>query len=138
MAEILLKKTLTGLVPLDAMAQEYWDKLGLGDVVRCKVSKPRNYRFLSKYWTLLTLILGNQDVFPDVDSLHGCVKRATGYSRVYELKNGDTYEHVGSISFAKMTEEEFEVYYKKVMKFICEAVIPGLEEEDLVRELISF
>lgn len=138
MTDMLLRKTSSGFVPLDDIGQEYWDSLGLGDVIKCKVSKPRNYKFLQKYWACVRLVFKNQRYFPSQEVLHGAIKQATGYATTYEFKNGQTYTHIGSISFAKMDEVEFEIFYKTAIRFICENVIPGLKEEDLVRELLSF
>ena len=138
MSEILLKKTLTGLMPLDALAFDYCDKLKLGDVIKCKVSKPRNYKHLQKYWVMINVVFQEQSVFPAPEVLHGALKKALGYSTTYKLHDGSYYTHVGSISFAKMTQDQFDLFYKNAVNFVCKSVIPGLDDKDLERELLSF
>jgi len=103
-----------------------------------ELKKPRNYRFLKKYFKLIDFTLYHlPEIFEysvslfgveiakvpitSKDSLHGLFKYFMG---------------VETISFAGMTEDEFSEFYSKALDICCR--ILGAKEEDVIRELVSF
>jgi hypothetical protein len=140
MAEkIFVKRNLFGaLVPADARSEEVIKSLPFEKWLTAQISQPRNVKHNAKYWTLLSKVFANQEHFKSVDDLHTCIKVATGYSVTYQLKNGKKVVCPASISFAKMSQQDFNKFYEEVVQFITTEVIPGLNSRDLEREIEGF
>ena len=54
---IYLKKTLSGLKPIDQESEDNLKKIKIGETRLYKVTKPRNYKYHQKYFVLLNLVL---------------------------------------------------------------------------------
>lgn len=138
MADIYLKRTLSGLAPSNEQAEEAMQSIPVGKVVKAKISQPRNVQHHQKYWAMVGLIFKNQSYFTTAEHLHQAIKARCGYSTKYQFKNGDTLTCSDSIAFGKMDQADFEIFYEKAVGFIAAEVIPGIDKEDLRRELEGF
>jgi hypothetical protein len=93
-------------------------KLKPGDLLECEIKKPRNYQFHKKYFALINMLFDNQEIYNNIDHLRHDLILEAGF---YDLRNniqGAEVKEVKSISFAKMTEEEFENLYSKTLDVI--------------------
>lgn len=115
-----------------------YEKLkGLHRDVTYKVTltRPRNYLFLKKFFALLNLAYQNQDTFNNLDDMRDWLTMSAGfYSRV-QTPTGEIFKPK-SISFAGMSEDEFEDVYNRVADEICKWL--DLSDEDLQENLIHF
>jgi len=110
-------------------------KIKVGDLLECEIRKPRNYKFHKKFFALLNLVYQNQEIYNDIDDLREDLTVASGFyvSRTsiqnYQIKKAK------SISFAKMSEEDFSKFYNaivdvivKYFKFDKESIKENIEQ----------
>ena len=105
-----------------------------GQPVRVDIKQPRNLQRHKFYWVLLNIVVENwpeEQSRLSADSLHQVIKIETGHVNVINF-NGETIVLPKSISFNKMDEEEFKVFLRDTVRFLCENVIPGLNKNDLL------
>ena len=152
MATLHLRKLYSSLVPADSESVEEMEKIKMNSIVKCEITKPRNIKFLRKYFSLINLaydhfeppgqkeyrgqqVQKNRDVFRhEITILSGF------YDAVYKIDG--TFKLVAkSISFGSMTEDEFSDLYSKTISVILERVLTNYTEDDLnkvVDEILSF
>lgn len=153
--KLYLRKLPGGmLAPEDDEAVEWLQGVKTGDIVKAEVTRPRNYRFLRKYMALLRLAFDSWEM---PDSLHNGLPVQKNFQRFrkdvaiacgfYELTvniRGETRAEAKSISFANMTEEDFnDLYQKTITLFISKyRILTGYadaaEVDRVVEELLRF
>ena len=121
-----------------AGSEDEFLKMKRGDLYSATITKHRNTGLHNKYWKLLRTIFDNQEVFKRIEHLSDFFKRTTGYCEYYTDQNGDKQISYDSLSFEKMDSFAFEEYYNKCLDLTCSEIIPGLDQEDLIRELEGF
>lgn len=130
-----MKKTSVGLEPVDGSVLP---RSKVGDVLRVKISQPRNGNHHAKYWVLVNKIFDNQNYLSTPEKLHQAIKCGTGYGETKHRKNGDPYTVYDSISFGAMEQEEFNQYYDRVLDFICSEILPYIEKEEFKKDIEEF
>jgi hypothetical protein len=122
--------------PNDARSAELYDELPKGKVMRATVTQPRNVDHHRKFFALLGAVWPHQDMYPTTEALLDGIKLALGH--VQEARNAETLELVmvpASINFGSMDQATFEQFYEKAVDLICTRIIPGLNNNDLDREV---
>ena len=129
------------LRPIDDEGRECLQKIGIGDIVRVDITRPRNIDHHRKFFAMLQIILHNQEHYQSIDELRASCCVAIGHAEFIQTKHG----LVGipkSISFAKMDQDEFNGFYEKAVGWVLQDVLPGLARGDLdeavADELIRF
>jgi len=151
MAELLLMKTPQGLIPTDEEQSELMKRVKVGKVIKVKWSEVRNYDFHKKFFAMLNL--GFDAFEPPEQTFRGmrveknfdrfrkdCVIQA-GYYDVAVNLNGDVKAEAHSISFGRMSQEEFEKVYNAVANVLLLKVLRNYTRPDLdrvVEQLIRF
>jgi len=125
MKEIYLRKGRGNLIPADDEAEEYLTGLKLGEVVRCQMVKPRNYKNLQRFMTLVRLLYDafepteatykGEVVEKNLERFRHDLTILAGYSYATYNINGDVRVHAKSISFGSMTEDEFKALFSSVI-----------------------
>jgi hypothetical protein len=133
MMEIYMIKTEQGLKPLYPSDLEAFNKLK-GEY-KVTVTNPRNYRFHKKYFALLNLAFANQDQFDEFTAFRYIIQMKAGYYTPVKTDKGVAYLP-DSISFAKMSEEDFSELYNKVLDIICELL--DVSDSEIEKELLAF
>ena len=136
--KIFLRKTLGTLYPADEEAEEYINKLKNDSVISVEAKKPRNYRFLKKYKALLKIVFDNQDVFNNIIELEDRIKIEVGCVEIIKGWHGEINYKPGSISFAKMEEEEFSKFYSRVLDCVLANILTGSTPQEIENEILSF
>lgn len=146
MADGYLRKLPGGmLVADDEETAELIAKMPAGQGVACTLVKPRNYRFLKKWMTLVRLAFDvwsetvpkmqyrGQDVLPNIDRFRRDLTIMAGYFDAVFNARGEMRVEAKSVSFAKMSEPEFEKLYSATIDVILGKVLTdaGLTEADL-------
>lgn len=132
--QTVFRRTLTSLVPADEEAEELLRKIKVGSLVTVDVKRGRNLQHHRKFMALLRLVWKNQDHFNSVDEILGVFKHRIGHVDVVQTKYGEV-RLPKSISFANMDQTEFESLYDRAVQFLITEVIPGLDKDDLKREV---
>jgi len=103
------------LRPYGAESASVFSKLPLGKVVQVEVKQPRNAKHLRLYWTLCHRI--GDAIGVEAEDLSDVLKLRTGHVRVIKTRRG-TETLPASISFAKMTQEDFSKFYERCVTLI--------------------
>jgi len=133
MTKIILQKEGAFLVPFDVGAEEWYQAQVNGMIFTADIVKPRNYLFLKKYFELLNKTYPYWQPAQKITK-YGVVERdfehyresliimAGHYKQVFSV-GGSFILKAESISFAKMEETEFNVFYDKTTSVIIREVL---------------
>lgn len=133
--DIYLRKELNRLVPDSESDEELLRKIAVGEVVRVKLQRPRNILFHRKFFALLDVAFQNQEKYTNREAFRAEVTILAGHFEVRYRVNGDTVLDPKSISFAKMDEDAFAVFYQAAIDAILENFLPGTDPESLQEEV---
>jgi len=154
MSEILLIKRQGILLPMTEADTETLNAMESGAVYRMKWSKPRNYKYLQKYFVLLNDVLFELWQ-PDSVEFRGvaCVKNrdlfreqitiAAGHYDIYIGIDGKAKAVAKSISFAALDEVGFDRLYRLTIQYALEKIIKSDKHDyttidNWVNEIMSF
>lgn len=133
----LFRKGLGCLTPADARAEQFCARVKFGDLIMLEAKRPRNLAHHQKFFAMLQVVKENQEHYKSVDDILDAFKFSIGHTRKIQTKRG-IIEVPLSISFAALDQDQFNEFYDKAMDFMCAEVIPGLQKEDLRKELLTF
>jgi hypothetical protein len=133
--EIYLRKELGRLVPDDEAAEDALRKIKVGEVLRIKFSRPRNYQFHKKFFALLDVAFQNQDHYQEPEAFRAEVIIRAGFFDTHNHMDGSVSLISKSISFAKMDETEFAWLYEKAIGVILETFLIGTDQATLEEEV---
>lgn len=134
--ELYLTRTLSGLTPTNDSDLELLKRIKLGDTIKCKITKPRNYQFHKKMFALLNLVFNNQDFSDNFDEFREAVIIASGFYFYQKQLDGSEIKRAKSISYAKMDELEFSELYQRVLDVCCKVI--GVTSQEIEQELVNF
>ena len=130
------------LIPVNESDREILGKFKVGVPLRVQVTTPRNYEFLKKYFALLNLAFDYWE--PDDEALgeknfnrfRSDVTILAGYYEQYIRVDGSLRIEPKSVSFGKMTEDEFTGLYNNTIDALIKYVLPRFTGEEL-REAVD-
>lgn len=135
--EIYLVKTLGGVFkPSHDSDYQKFKKLKVDETYKCKVTQPRNNKFLRKYFALINLVYQNQERYDNSDDLREQLTIRSGYFRKIIDLEGNEVKKAKSISFAKMTEYEFGELYSATLDAIVKYF--GFDKESMIEEIEQY
>lgn len=102
----------------------------IGDVIKARVSKPRNGKHHRLGMMLLQAVFDNQDKYTAFKPFLNEVKILTGLVDTHISANGQVYYVVGSIAFENMDELEFRTWKNDALNAVIQHFIPEMEPED--------
>lgn len=126
------------LRPTGSVGEDALRSIHDGDFVMVEVKQGRNLAHHQKFFALLDLVRRNQSKYQTTEDLLTAVKIYTGHYDIVQLHDGKPVIAPKSISFARMDQQEFGQFYDKVIRLVCEHIIPGLPEGTLRAELEAF
>ena len=140
--KMLWTRGLNSLLPDNDEAKTFISRSKQGDVIQCDMSIPRNGKFLRKYFSLLKVAYDN---YPgenmSLEVFREQIIILAGYHTQHQSFDGRVILKAESISFAKMSETDFEKLYSRTIDVILEKVLPGTsagEIDSAVMEVIGF
>lgn len=142
--KIYCKVTQQGLLPLYGSDYDEHKRLKEGDEVLVEIKRARNVKFHKKYFALLRLTLDNlsdqvieQYCLYAPEDLNKLVKYFLGYADL--IKVGELqYLQERSIAFDKMSESEFETFYKRASQLIAHTFLGGVTDEEIQGNIHRF
>ena len=141
MTDVLLIRTPFGFKPADDLAADALKRFKQKEVVKCKLTKPRNVGFHRRFFALMNVAFENQDKYLDLDTFLTVIKYMTGHCDWLDETNphGKAIKIPipKSISFAKMDETEFREFYGKAFNVIVTRILGGVDEKELERAVIE-
>jgi hypothetical protein len=133
--KLLLRNTISGLVPLYPSDMNEKRKLKLGNDYIVEVTNPRNVGFHRKFFALLNAGHENTNLDMPFDTYRKYILMKAGYFKTYNTPKGVFYD-AESISFANMSQDKFEEVYSRVLDKIIADL--GCTNEEIERQLINF
>ena len=137
MPSILLRRHLGSLKPVNRDAYEFIEKIKPGQIVRGDLKRVRNPRQHALYWAAINLCFEHQERYATRQQLHNAIKVAVGYYDEQPGPGGRTLTVPKSIAFGNMPQDEWEAFFDKFIKLICEKIIPNTDDAELRAELES-
>jgi len=143
----LLSKTISGLMPIDPDSIAWFNKLKPGEVVMAEFKKVRNYQFHKKYFALLTVAFDNWEP-GEINSKYGKPEKnfdrfrkdlvilAGFYENTVRL-DGSVRVEPKSISFAKMSAEEFADLYSKTIDVLIKFVYKQDMDPEKLNQIVE-
>lgn len=140
-----------GLVPSDNETAEAIKKVKIGNVIKIDFKQPRNYEYHKKYFALLNIGFDAWEppeanfrglpVQKNFERFRKDVIISAGYYEPVANIRGEVRAEAKSISFAKMSQEEFEKLYNATVNVILQKVLTNYTRSDLdqvVEQLVRF
>lgn len=138
MDEIVMCKRIASLIPVDDEGKDVLDGIGQGELVKVKITKGRNLKHHKKFFSMLSLVLENQEKYPTKRHLLTAVKLEAGWYEDGPVEaNGKISYLPKSISFAKMDQLEFDEFYTQAIAACCR-LLPHLNADDIREEVIAY
>ena len=136
--QLWLEKKIDGSIyPCDGESAEIWSDMKIGKFLFTFTQRKnvnRNIYFHKKYFKMLWTIFDNQERFPTIEQLRKAVIIEAGFYHAEYTFEG-IRKVADSISFTKMSQEEFETLYSKsvdvCMKSFC-------HDENMFELLMSY
>lgn len=132
MSDGLFIRSVNGLTPADDAAREMLEGLAIGKMVKASVSRPRNLQHHRLYWALCSAIASS--IGAQRENISDVIKIRTGHFTVVQAKS-ERYRFPKSISFAKMSQDEFNTFFKECTRVVCEEFLPHMTPSDLTKEI---
>jgi len=109
--KLLLKCTDIGLIPLYGSDLDTKKKLKIGETYEATIVKPRNVAFHRKFFALINMVYENQEKYNNIEHLRRDLTIASGFYEQHETFTGQIRTEPKSISFAKMSQDDFDKLY---------------------------
>ena len=145
------RRSEVGLLPASDESREWFSKLKIGATVEADFVQPRNPKFHAKFFALIAFAFEHWadtaprikykdiDVEPDLTRFRKDITIMAGrYKPVINVK-GELRIEADSISFAKMSTEEFEALYSQTIQVLLSKVFKdgGKWNEAYLREIVD-
>jgi len=137
-APAIFRKVFASLVPVNDGAEAALAKIKLGAEVRVKIDRPRNLQHHKKFWALMNIVYQNQNHYTALDHLVAALKTAVGHCDLIPGRDGKIVAIPKSIAFAQMDQTAFEEFYDQCIEVIAKHFLPGVDKDDLRREVEGF
>lgn len=137
MAELYLKRSLSGFIPADEASSELMRKYKVGEVYRADVVKPRSYQHHKLCMALLSLTYENQDRYQNFDDFRKAVALASGHSREFTSLDGEIIREAGSLSYDALDEVEFGQLMPRMMT-VCAHILHDMDLTELEAEVARY
>ena len=134
---LYFRRTLAGLAPAGDAEQTRLRKIKVGEVVTCELKMSRSLPEHRRYWLMCSLVAINHEQLQDAESVHQALKLLTGWTDKIALRStGEIIQVPRSISFSKMTPDEWDTYFAKAKQAVCEHLLPGVDLRELQDEIL--
>lgn len=146
--KISLLVTPDGLKPMYPADFDECKKLKVGEEVVADIQPPRNIRHHRKFFAFLRLVLdsapdtyvinGRKEETPQsIPKLLDWIKIKTGHFTPMCVGD-EVYPQPDSISFEKMNEAEFSVFYDRALDVVLSVLLRGVSKEQIEEEYINY
>ena len=142
-----LSKTISGLMPIDPDSVAWFNKLKPGEVVRAEFKRTRNYQFHKKYFALLSVGFDNWKP-GEINSKYGVPTKnfdrfradltiLAGFYDTTVRLDGSVRIEPRSISFAKMSAEEFSDLYSRTIDVLIKHVYKQDMDPEKLNQIVE-
>ena len=121
MKVFLVKQGNGSYLPANNSDHDTLRKIKVGAIVSCDIKQPRNIGFHKKFFALINLVFENQEIYDNIDFLRKELTMKAGFYDTYLNHKGVQKYEAKSISFASMSQEEFESLYQRFLDAVEDA-----------------
>jgi hypothetical protein len=133
-AEIYLRRTLTGFGADGDDALREIKKFPVGTVVKCEISRPRSLKQLRYYWALCALVASNHAELQTREQVDQTIRILSGHVDTFKVK--DYLVQVPKrIAFSQLEQEEWEEYLSRAKDVVLSELLPGVELREFEDEI---
>lgn len=111
-------------------------KIKAGEEFKCSITRPRNIKFHRRFFALINMVFENQEVYDNVDRMRQQLTMAAGYYESFFNHKGIECFEAKSISFAKMDNDEFKIFFDRFLDAVVE--INGFDKQLMLDNLEDF
>jgi|CXWJ01.1.fsa_nt_gi hypothetical protein len=134
---LYFRRVLAGLAPTGEAEQTRLAKIPMGAIVSAEIKMSRSLPEHRRYWLMCSMVAINHEQLQDAESVHQALKLLTGWTDKIALRStGEIIQVPRSISFSKMTPDEWDAYYARAKQAVCEHLLPGVEIRELQDEIL--
>ena len=131
MAERREVNGLPALFATDPVGIDTLREIGMGEMVRCQITRPRNVKHHRMFFALMQVVFQAQTHFATLEGMLDAIKIATGHFEEIKGLDGCLYIKPKSIAFANMGQDSFKEFYNKALDLILTKILPMTDREDL-------
>lgn len=135
--KVFLKKKLGSFIPADEDAQEAIKKIKNGEVVRVELRRPRSHAQHNLAMAVLKLAFDNQEKYERFEDLMVEVKLKCGHYKEHLTTKGKIIYVPKSIAFESMKQDDFNVFFERMVDVILKHFLPGVDEDDFRAEVLA-
>lgn len=122
MADIYLRRTLTGFVPADAESEETTRNYKVGAVYRASVVKPRSYQSLKLFQALVSLTYSNlperyHQLWPTPQKFRRMLADAVGHVEEFITQDGERKSIPLSVSYDDIPDD---VTFRRIYRLMLD------------------
>lgn len=121
------------LIPFDDRAIDAIGKVPAGEAFGIRIVRERSLPQHNLFWRVLDKV-GRATEFENARKLLVALKIRTGRYDLMMLPGGKVTPVAHSISFAEMSQTEFQEFFDEAMNLICSEVLGGYDREMLLAE----
>jgi LPS O-antigen subunit length determinant protein (WzzB/FepE family) len=121
------------LLPQDQAGAELLAKIPLGEDVAVKIMRDRSLPQHRLFWSVLRYVAEASE-WETAEKLLVALKLRLGRYDLMKLPSGKVVPVPDSISFAAMTQDDFQQFMDKSIAIICSEVLPGMDSDRLIAE----
>lgn len=129
------------LVPASEEAEKWLTGLKTGALIEVEAKQPRNAKLHRKWWSLCNYLSEHSERFPTSEHASKYLLIQLGYCvwipGPRKAGSKGFVPIADSISFAKMTDDEFSGMYSKAMDLICE-ILPNVSDKTVAGVLAEY
>ena len=137
MSRTLFRRTLTGFVPANDEAQEFFSRTKPNEIVELRGTKVRNGQYHKLFWAMLKLISDNSNPHISTKAALHFAKLAAGVGEAVTDSRGESHFIPGSISFAKMDQQAFEDFVQTAIPPLVGRFMAGTAPQDVINEAMA-
>lgn len=134
MAEMFLKRSLSGLSADDAEAADALKRIPLGTTVRCEITKPRSVPQLRYYWALCALVASNHAELMTKEMVDQAIRLLSGHVDLVQV-GGKTLRIPRPINFSRLGQVEWQEYLMRAKDAVLQELLPGVELPEIENEI---
>ena len=132
-------KGIKALLPADKQSEELLHAVKTGRLVMVKTKTARNPQQHRLLWALAAKIADNVERFDDAEHVVHELKINTGHVERRQINVpglGIVFqEWPKSIAYESMAQEEFAIWFDKVLAYVAEKIWPGIPADEIRNEI---
>ena len=136
MERILMTRSGATLVPTDPYAEETLTSIPSTEYFWVEIKRARNPGHHRRFFALLSLIWPSlSDQYANIEELRHHLQVRAGHRHTLWLPDGERAYVPTSIAWNRMTENEFQSMWDRIVDIVVADIMPGIDKATLLDEV---